>query len=229
MEAREHHVEVVRTARYWVLGGEVARPAEVWFVLHGYQQLAGRFLRRFHPLADGSRWVVAPEALNRFYVDQAPGRHGPTSAVGATWMTRDDREHEIRDYVRYLDHLHDTVMRGIDGPSPRLVVLGFSQGVATAARWTTLGAVRPARLVLWGDYLPPDLPLEPARVAWQGVDLVLARGDRDGIFGDPSWGRAEAERLAAADIRHRLVSYAGGHDIHQPTLQALAAEVSSPR
>ena len=60
---REHRIEVTRTARYWTLGAEDA-PTEVWFVLHGYRQLAERFLRRFVPLDDGSRLVVAPEGLS---------------------------------------------------------------------------------------------------------------------------------------------------------------------
>jgi hypothetical protein len=67
---------------------------------------------------------VAPEALSRFYVSQEPGRHCPVSVVGGTWMTREDRENEIRDYVRYLDILHDEVE--IEGVPT--TVLAFSQG-----------------------------------------------------------------------------------------------------
>lgn len=216
-------MEVVRTARYWVLGRDVPAPAQVWFVLHGYRQLARRFLNRFAPLADGTRWVVAPEALSRFYTEEAPGRHGPGSAVGATWMTREDREHEIADYVRYLDRLADTVLGELDGrSSPCVVVVGFSQGVATASRWAALGRTRPHRLVLWGDFLPPDLPLDAARDRWAGVDVRLVRGEADPIFRDAALAGAEAERLAAAGLEPIRVSYPGGHDIHQPTLQSLA-------
>jgi len=222
-EPTERHLEVVRTARYWVLGEDVPTPAQVWFVLHGYRQLARRFLNRFLPLADGTRWIVAPEALSRFYADEAPGRHGPASVVGATWMTREDREHEIADYVRYLDRLADTVLGRLDGRgAPRVVVVGFSQGVATAARWTVLGRTRPHRLLLWGDFVPPDLPLDAARERWAGVDVALVRGDGDPIFRDAALERAEAERLAAAGVAPRRVSYPGGHDVHQPALQSLA-------
>ncbi|NIP78275.1 MAG: phospholipase, partial [Gemmatimonadetes bacterium] len=87
---------------------------EVWFVLHGYGQLAERFVRRFDALPgvrDGMRAVVAPEALSRFYVEEeVTGPHGPESRVGATWMTRADREHEIRDYVEYLDRVAAAVL-----------------------------------------------------------------------------------------------------------------------
>ncbi len=122
-EAQERHIEVPKTARYWVLGEDIVSPDELWFVLHGYRQLAARFLRRFEGIADGTRRIVAPEALSRFYVSREPGRHGPVSVVGGTWMTREDRENEIRDYVRYLDMLRDEV--GADGTPT--TVLAFNQ------------------------------------------------------------------------------------------------------
>lgn len=220
-DASEGHLEVVRTARYWVLGEEVASPAEVWFVLHGYRQLARRFLNRFASLADGTRRIVAPEALSRFYVEDSVRRHGPGSVVGATWMTREDREHEIADYVRYLDALADRVLAGVAG-APRVVVVGFSQGVATACRWTVLGRLTPHTLALWGDFLPPDLPLERASARWRGVDVLLVRGDGDPAMASGELSRAEEERLASAGLALRLVGYDGGHDIHEPTLRELS-------
>ena len=222
-DAAAHHLEVARTARYWSLGDDVAAPKELWIVLHGYKQLARRFLRRFQPLADGTRRIVAPEGLSLLYADSAPGRHGPTSVVGASWMTREDREAEISDYVRYLDILADRLLSTVRRPPERMVVVGFSQGVATACRWTVLGRVRPQRVLLWGDFVPPDLPWERAGEAWSGVDVVRVRGDRDLIFADTARGEAEEEALARAGVTSRIVRYQGGHDIEQRTLQALAA------
>lgn len=92
--AEEHHLTVERTARYWTLG-EAESAEEVWVVLHGYKQLARRFIRRFKPLDNGRRLIVAPEGLSRFYVSPSEGRHGVASVVGATWMTREDRRAEI--------------------------------------------------------------------------------------------------------------------------------------
>ena len=226
---REHHLEVVRTARYWTLG-EGPGADEVWFVLHGYKQLARRFLRRFEPIARPGRIVVAPEALSRFYVSSGQGRHGPASVVGATWMTREDREHEIRDYVRYLDRLADEVLgevspeRGAvsaEGGPPAVTVLGFSQGVATATRWVVHGRVRPARLLLWGDFTPPDLDLGAAAPALDPVDVVAIRGTADSAL-SPKLAEEEAERLSGAGIRVRTVRYEGGHEIDAATLVSLA-------
>jgi predicted esterase len=191
----------------------------VWFVLHGYRQLARRFIRRFDVVADGTRLVVAPEALSRFYVEGEVARHGPASVVGATWMTREDRESEIRDYVGYLDALARRVLADVAG-APPVTVLGFSQGVATAARWVTYGDVRPRRIVLWGDSLPPDLDMERAAGRLARADLVIVLGSEDRSVSELSQAE-EAGRLAAAGIAHRRVTYAGGHDVDADALASL--------
>ena len=220
-DAREHHLEVRRTARYWTLG-EPAAAREVWFVLHGYMQLARRFLRRFEAIQAPGRLFVAPEGLSRFYVRSGGGRHGAESVVGASWMTREDRETEIADYVAYLDVLADEILAEADGGA-EVTVLGFSQGVATASRWVTLGRVRPRRLVLWGDFLPPDLNMARAAEALRPVDVVLVRGTEDGALESEELAAAEAERVEEAALSARHVVYAGGHDIDTDTLSKLAA------
>lgn len=236
MDARERHIAVPKTARYWTLG-DASSAEEVWFTLHGYKQLARRFLRRFEGIADGSRYVVAPEGLSRFYVSTESGRHGSSSIVGATWMTREDRETEIADYVGYLDRLasevrsersaHPEVESERPAPNDDVgrgpTVLGFSQGVATATRWVTLGSMRPRRLVLWGDFTPPDLPMERAAEALAGVDVVMVRGREDRAL-SPRLAEEEEERLRAAGIQYRTVEYDGGHEIDPEVLLGLADE-----
>jgi hypothetical protein len=98
---------VLRTARYATLGRLDESVREVWIVCHGYAQLAGRFIERFRCIAAPHRLIVAPEALSRFYTERGSGFHGPASQIGATWMTSEDREAEIQDYVAYLDALHE--------------------------------------------------------------------------------------------------------------------------
>lgn len=217
--AVERHIAVTRTARYWMLGAGRGRPSEAWFVLHGYRQLARRFLRRFEGIAGAGRLVVAPEALSRFYVESEVGRHGPGSVVGATWMTREEREHEIGDYVAYLDAVAREVLDGL-GTEPGITVLGFSQGVATASRWVTYGKVRPRRVILWGDYLPPDLDMERASATLGRAELVVVRGTRDRSL-SARLEADEAERMEAVGLAARTVTYRGGHDVDEPTLRAL--------
>ena len=102
----EHQLTVSRTARYHQLGELSAMTRRVWFVAHGYGQLAAYFIRHFAPLtaADPHLVVVAPEGLSRFYLNGTGGR------VGATWMTKEDRLAEIEDYVAYLNQLAATIL-----------------------------------------------------------------------------------------------------------------------
>ncbi|MDX1673759.1 MAG: hypothetical protein R3314_03060 [Longimicrobiales bacterium] len=230
MESREHHIRVPRTARYRVLGNP-SSAREVWFVLHGYRQLAERFVRRFTALpglAEGRRAVVAPEGLSRFYIDPEGGEHGPGSRVGATWMTRADREHEIRDYVEYLDRLAAAVLdpegrgpeaadaRPIDGGDRGLVVLGYSQGAATASRWVTYGRIRPSELVLWAGGLAVDLDLDQAAAALRGVQVRMLAGAAD------SWARTRTtesrRRLERVGVEAEVIEFPGGHVLSADTL-----------
>jgi len=213
-----HHLRVERSARYWTLGEPGDAGSDVWIVLHGYGQLARRFLRRFEVLAGPSRLVVAPEALSRFYIGSGEGRHGRDALVGATWMTREDREAEIRDYVAYLDEVAAAVVRD----EQRLTVLGFSQGVATAWRWVTYGAAPGLRrVVAWAGTLPPDLDLDRSKLAVGRADVVLVSGELDRTV--PSGVTEEgASRLRSAGMDCRVVRHSGGHDIDEATLLKLA-------
>ena len=156
--AASHAIVVPRTARYYTLGPTHGFPRELWFVVHGFGQLAGRFIQQFAGLDDGTRLIVAPEALNRYYLDSIPERRKQSAPrVGATWMTREDREAEIGDYVTYLDRVATEVRHHLAGASPRIVVLGFSQGTATVSRWLASSEMRAEQVVLWGGLVPPEL------------------------------------------------------------------------
>jgi predicted esterase len=207
-----HHLRVQRTARYFTLGGESGMPKTIWFVLHGYGQLAGQFVRYFADLADADTLVVAPEAMNRFYLvsaDKAPARDRP---VGATWMTREDRESEIADYVEYLEALHDEITGKNGSESPAVInLVGFSQGAATATRWVMHGRARIDRLVLWGGTLPPDADLQHG-AALRGVPLTLVIGSRDHLITDDMIA-SEKARLDGLGIGYDVVPFDGGHVI----------------
>ena len=152
-------------------------PRELWIVLHGYGQLARRFLAAFQGLDDGSRLVVAPEALSRFYLDPvSERRQQETPRVGATWMTREDRLAEIEDYIAYLEQLTMELRHHLAGAGPRIVVLGFSQGTATLCRWLAASELRADQIVLWAGGIPPELDV----AEWSGLHdapLTLVAGE----------------------------------------------------
>jgi predicted esterase len=204
---QEHHFSTSRSARYFTLGSP-QHAADVWLVCHGYGQLASRFLERFRPIEAERRYVVAPEGLSRFYLTEHPTER----RVGASWMTREDRLHEIEDYVRYLDAVYSEIAPG----KARVTALGFSQGTATVCRWAGMGSSRIDRLIVWGGEVPPDLDLKRLRVS----SLTLVYGTRDEFF-TPKIIAATEERLRANQIGYELMPFEGGHEIDEATLRRL--------
>ncbi len=216
MPQREHHLRVGRTARVKSLG-DPATAREVWVVLHGYGQLAGDFLTPFQAVAGPERAILAPEALNRFYTGKETEGGHAGRPVGATWMTREDRDAEIADYVAYLD----TVVSQLAGNRP-VTALGFSQGVPTLLRWVTMGATSAARVIVWAGEIPADLDLAATRARFPHEGIDVAYGTRDEYL---SWINLDAmrARLARASLPVREFPFDGGHRLDRRTLQALAA------
>lgn len=210
-----HTVEVRRTARLATLGSPQTASAW-WIVLHGYGQLAADFVQHFTPVAGPDHCVVAPEGLSRFYVDGLESHE----EVGASWMTREDREHEITDYVAYLDVVVRTLRPS--NPSPPIRVLGFSQGAATASRWAVLGDTEIDRLVLWGGAPAHDLDLSSHAATLRAMDLTLVVGTDDPYVTDERRA-AVCGRLRRHDIPVSVHTFEGGHRIDADALQAVVA------
>jgi len=223
---RTHHIRVIRTARYYTIGGGSFAPRDVWFALHGYGQLAGEFIRFFADLANDDTLVVAPEALNRYYVTDISKAAAKDRRVGASWMTREDRDAEIEDYIDYLDALYEEVAAGPVREGARVNVIGFSQGGATATRWAADGRATIARLVLWGGLMPPETDLSRGAGAIRGARLTLVAGTRDHYVTADALA-AERARLDAAGVPYDVLTFDGGHVISRGVFpQILGAPVA---
>lgn len=174
----------------------------------------------FEPVAHPARAIVAPEALSRYYLDDTRGGSHAASAVGATWMTREDRDSEIADQITYLDALADSALAAAPASAVRLTVLGFSQGVATACRWVDRGRTQPHRLVCWGGAIPDDVRLaDGAPIRRPALWLVV--GSRD-IYATPDRVAQQEAALRAADVPFTRLGFEGGHRLDDDTLRRLA-------
>ncbi len=215
------HIRTTRTARFSVSGAVSAEITDVWFVCHGYGQLASEFISEFDCIVSPHRLIVAPEALSRFYLAEAGGFHGPDAKIGATWMTREDRDAEIDDYVSYLDNLYDLIFQEVDRSAVKVTVLGFSQGGATANRWLTRGRAKADRLLMWGCLLASDSDLNEAATFFRDVELSLVYGTRD-KFADTGMIADYENLLRDNNVPFRLESFEGGHRMDRETLRRLA-------
>src|SRR5881628_360473 len=218
---KEHHLSVKRSARYFALG-DPARAGAVWFLCHGYAQLAARFLEKFRVLDDGRRYLVAPEVLSRFYLTESPAEH----RVGASWMTREDRLSEIDDYVRYLDAVYAEVFGSLDRARVSVHALGYSQGASTVSRWVAMGKAKIDRLTLWGGEFPPDLDLTldtvVNRLRAARMTLVYGRSDE---YITPKVVSGIVERFRQHEIPYEEIAFDGGHELNDAVLRELADQV----
>ena len=211
---QHHRIPITRTARFSSLGDKSADIKEVWFVLHGYGQLASDFISEFEAIQEPNRFIVAPEALSRFYTRRAPNK------VGASWMTREGREHEINDYLGYLNQVALFVYDML-GKRPQTTVLGFSQGATTASRWVTLGRLPVSRLILWGGDIAQDLNMDEFATHLSHAKPMFVVGNDDTYL---TADRVEAEerRMKAHNIPYELVTFDGGHVIDPHVLRTIA-------
>jgi predicted esterase len=224
---QEHHITVARTARYVTLGTVHEGVTEVWIVCHGYGQLARRFMRHFTPIESMHRLILAPEALSRFYVDAPSVTRHAEAKVGASWMTREDRLSEINDYVNYLDTLYAQLFAQLDRARTRVIVLGFSQGVATVVRWLLQGRATADRIVAWAGLLPTDIDLDAARELFERSPLTVVRGLRD-PFADPAVIDEQRARLQRHGIAYERLQFDGGHEVDGELLRMVSGDAAAP-
>ncbi|HEV8123613.1 MAG TPA: hypothetical protein VGP80_05190 [Gemmatimonadales bacterium] len=205
----EHHLSVPRTARYY-LHGDPGSARHAWLGCHGYGQLAGAFIGYLSTAASATRLLIAPEALSRFYHDNGLG------PIGASWMTKEDRQHEIDDYLRYLDQVQSELRARLPADH-RLFALGFSQGVATVSRWLLGGKSELAGLIVWAGTVAPEL--NPAALAprLSGKRVALVAGSKD-EYVTPAWFEKEHRRFTEAGAECRDFHFHGGHRLDRVIL-----------
>ncbi len=200
-------LKVEKTAKVETFG-DPEKANNVIFVLHGYGQLVEYFIRKFKVLNQSDYFVVAPEGLHRFYLKGSSGR------VGASWMTKEERTSDISDYINYLNLLWDKI--DAEYTFKNKILLGFSQGGATASRWHCLGNFKADRFVLWAAVFPPDMHQENCEAFNQSKN-VLVFGNQDEYYSESSVDE-NYQSMLSDNLDFELLKFEGGHNIDSKTL-----------
>jgi predicted esterase len=204
-------------ARYATLGKLDENTRAIWFVLHGYGQLAQYFIKKFALLESENIFVVAPEGLSKFYLEDVNARmQSGNNRVGASWMTKENRQMDIENYVQYLNAVHTHIVKNTS--TIPITLLGFSQGAATVSRWATLGRCNFSRLILWAGVFPPDMDFEQGSYILQKKETHLVYGMQDPFLNDSRFAEMSviSEKLG---IRPTITTFEGGHDIDAVALK----------
>jgi predicted esterase len=178
---------------------------EILIALHGYGQLSEFFLRKLIPLFLEERLIVVPEATNYYYLQGFSGR------VGANWMTKHERESAILNNNNYLNAILNSILINYKD-LPRIKILGFSQGAATATRWLSQLNVPVDTLILWGGGFAHDLEMGRTAHQLEKTKCIIALGDKDEFITDESMSKQD-ELIKAMDLKVEMIRYPGGHDL----------------
>jgi predicted esterase len=208
---QQKNISITKTARYFILGDASEKIEEVWFVCHGYAQLANYFIKNFEVLDNGKNLIVAPEGLSRFYWK------GFSDRVVASWMTREDRESDIVDYVNFLNSVYKEVLSSLKNKNVRINVLGFSQGTATVCRWIANNNVKVDNFILWAGAFPEDLGLTVENVVFERMKKFAVIGDQDEFLNEAAIAKQFAY-LNEHNIPLELIRFHGKHEINKEAL-----------
>lgn len=211
MEITKHTFITPKTARYFTSGNLTDKTKNVWIVCHGYGQLAENFIKKFHQIIDEENYVISPEGLHRYYLD---AKH---EKIGASWMTREDRLDDIKDYVNLLDGILDLELKDFKG---KVILFGFSQGVATVSRWYMMGKIRPDCFIMWAGVFPPDLPMEKEKWIFNDSRNFVVIGEQDEFFPEERRKQIITE-IEEKGIKFDLLTFKGKHVIFPETLLEL--------
>lgn len=210
-QATKSFVEVPRTARYYKLNNVSNSTKNVWIAFHGYGQLAEYFIKHFEELDSNENTIIAVEGLSRFYVDGLTGR------VGASWMTKDERELEIKDQSNYINAVLQDCGINPKDENVNLIVLGFSQGTATAIRWMVNNTIRPKQLVMWAGSLPHDVDTSEHSYIFNGLSMHYAFGNEDQFLKDVDMDE-KLQEMQKTGMNIQTWTFEGKHVMDKPTL-----------
>jgi len=203
--------------RYIIEPPASAGPAPVLFGFHGYAEGAEAQLERMRAIPGAGRWrLVAVQGLHRFYQRRE-------NQVIASWMTRQDRELAIADNLAYVEGVMRDVEKEWPG-APRVVLAGFSQGVAMVYR-VAAAAPRPVDgVIAVGGDVPPELDAAAlARVP----SALVCRGERDEWYTTDKFDN-DIGRLREAGVAVRQLAFDGGHEWADEVISAASLFLNEP-
>ena len=203
--ATELKLTAPKTFRYWI-SGDFEKANKLIIVLHGYGQLAEFFIPKFNKIPE-DYLVVAPEGMHRFYLNGTSGR------VGASWMTKEDRESDIADNLNWLSQLFTELTE--QKTFEKTILLGFSQGGATAARWFYSKKVLFDQLILWASVFPPDLERP---IIQSNSNNYFVIGTEDEYYNTEA---QISEIKFYQNIGFNTLQFEGRHDIENDTLKRI--------
>ncbi len=148
-------VSYTHSNSYEVLNPILPTTQNIWLCFHGLGYLSKFFKKYFKSLDPVTNAVIIPQAPAKFYLG-TKFKH-----VGASWLTRVDTDQEMQNNLNYLDQVMS--QEKVIG-DPRLVFMGYSQGVSIATRLLKHYAQPIQALIMHSGSIPAELTDEDGKL-----------------------------------------------------------------
>ena len=204
-------ISISKTHKYSQLGKCSTKIDTVWIVLHGYGMLSEFFIKKFECILNEKTVVIAPEGSNRFYLNNNYSR------VGASWMTKVDKEKDIEDNISFIETLYTKIVDDIGHNNFKLKTLGFSQGGATLVRWIMSNSIKVDSLILWGSDIPQDSLTNQNKSRWSSINIKIVIGKKDEYISDENKKKV-IDAVNSYGLSYKLIEYDGPHKIIESEL-----------
>ena len=213
MEPEEKQISYTSTNTYSTLNALNTSTKNVWIVFHGIGFLSRYFIKYFSGLPKEENYIIAPQAPSKYYLNK------DYKYIGASWLTKENTMLETTNVLNYLDNLFAT----INIPAHcQLIVLGFSQGVSIATRWTAKSKINLDQLILYAGGIPEELTPEDFKFLLDtNAKVKLVLGNKD-VFITEARLQKEKEKLNSLfSGKAELIKFDGGHEIKKDVLIGL--------
>lgn len=141
-------VSYQHTNSYEVLYPIIDSTKNIWICFHGLGYLSKFFKRYFERLDPSLNAVIVLQAPSKFYLG-SKYKH-----VGACWLTKVDTDQEMENNLNYINTVLESESIKND---PRLVLMGYSQGVSIATRFLKRHARPIKALIMHSGSIPNEL------------------------------------------------------------------------
>jgi len=213
--ASEKKVTYTAQNTYSILNEFGPKTKNIWLVFHGMGYLSRYFIRYFKELDAEENYIIAPQAQSKYY------QGADYTHVGSSWLTKENTKAETINVLAYVDAVWKAAK---PTTLPRLIILGYSQGVSIATRWMASREIQCDELVLHSGGIPKEL--EP-----QDFDYLLKKTNVTYLYGNEDQyiteSRKTEESLKGNKLfgdRLKIVVFKGIHEVHIPFLHKLVGK-----
>lgn len=206
-------IDLQLTASYQTYGTLSDQTETIIIAFHGYGQLAKYFIRKFDFLDTSNHYVIAPQGLSKFYLNNH-------TRVGASWMTKENRLLDLKNQLHYVQSVFETETKAVDWSKTKLIVLGFSQGTATASRWVSQYQIPFDKLIAWGGQLGYELTNEDFLYIKSEAKVIGLLGDNDPFYNGEDIQKMEAQ-LKTVFPKGEFILYEGKHEVIREVLKTV--------